>query len=453
MHDQSTGVHRPLTATALWLADSNDAQAKDSHMAIVGLDHCLFWTAEMDKFLASVSQQARIERDALIVFFSHTHGAGLMGCERKDLPGGDLIPAYLEQVTMTVSRLVGEARAKAEPATISYAHGHCRLAANRDYWDEARHEFVCGYNPAGATDDTLLIGRVTASDGRMLGTIVNYACHPTTLAWQNTLISPDYIGSLREVIETATTAPLLFIQGASGDLGPRVGYVGDVSVADQNGRQLAYAVLSALESLPPPRTNFQYDGAVVSGATLGTWKHVPISAEQLARYSTWQTRRRVEPLAIRCDLPSRNVLLQEQAEWTARQVEARAAGDAMGERNARAMAERATRRITRAAHLPPGDHYPYPIHLWRMGDAIWVALDGEHYNYLQRKLRARFPRLPIVVGTLANGSNVWYLPDTRSYGKGLYQEEASLLAQGALEQVEEAVAAEIRGLVDFEVSA
>ena len=38
-------------------------------------------------------------------------------------------------------------------------------------------------------------------------TAVGYAAHPTSLAWENTLISPDYPGALREVVETATGAP------------------------------------------------------------------------------------------------------------------------------------------------------------------------------------------------------------------------------------------------------
>ena len=76
------------------------------------------------------------------------------------------------------------------------------------------------------------MARIAADDGLTLGTVVNYACHPTTLAWQNTLISPDYVGALREVVERATEAPCLFLQGASGDLGPREGFVGDAEVAD-----------------------------------------------------------------------------------------------------------------------------------------------------------------------------------------------------------------------------
>jgi hypothetical protein len=449
MHDRSTGVHRPLTATVLLLADASGSPAADSYKAIVALDHCLLWKKEMDALLSSVSQISGVDRHSLVIFFSHTHGAGLMGLERTDLPGGDLIPAYLDQVSATVARLVARARSNAQPAAISYVLGHCSLAANRDYFDSVRNEFVCGYNPGGTTDDTLLVGRVTSSDGRAIASIVNYACHPTTLAWQNTLISPDYVGAMRDVIESVTSAPTVFIQGASGDLGPRVGYVGEVSAADQNGRQLAYAVLSCLESLPPPLTNFQYDGAVVSGATLGTWKHVPVSDEQLAKLATWRTRRRTVPLAYRTDLPSRHELEQEHR--AARQAEADSAGDPLRQRDARAMVERATRRLTRVEHLPVGDRYPYAIHLWRIGDAVWVACDGEHYNFLQRGLRARFPGVPIIVGTLANGSTVWYLPDSRSYGKGLYQEEASILTKGSLEQLEEAIAEEIRHILDLEV--
>src|SRR5205823_1797506 len=122
---------------------------------------------------------------------------------------------------------------------------------------------VCGFNPGGPADDTILVARVTAERGALLGTLVNYACHPTTLAWENTQISPDYPGALREVVENATGAPCVFLQGASGDLGPREGFVADPAVADRNGRQLGYAALAALEALPPAGTRFRFKGPVI----------------------------------------------------------------------------------------------------------------------------------------------------------------------------------------------
>ena len=87
--------------------------------------------------------------------------------------------------------------------------GRCDLAAHRDYLDREHGAFVCGYNPHQAADDTVLTARVTSDEGELLATIVNYACHPTTLAWDNTLISPDYVGAMREVVEQATAAPCL----------------------------------------------------------------------------------------------------------------------------------------------------------------------------------------------------------------------------------------------------
>lgn len=445
-HDVSTGIHRPLTATALTLAPTADAAAE--RRCLVAIDHCLFWTAEMAQFKRRVGQVAGIDPGSLTVFFSHTHAAGLMGLERRDLPGGELIPAYLEQTADAVGRLVAEAIAGQRAATFGFTVGRCSLAANRDFWDDDLQRFVCGFNPDASADDSVLVGRLTDDSGRCRLTLVNYACHPTTLAWDNTLISPDYVGAMRQLVESATEAPCFFIQGASGDVGPREGFVGDLAVADRNGRQLGHAVLSALESLPPPLTRYVYSGAVVSGATIGTWRHQGVDDQRGEQLRHWQAVRCAVDLPLRGDLPRRELLEAARQRYLAEQQTAEAAGDAAAAGDARAMAERATRRLVRLGHLPTGKTYAYRTTLLRIGDIIWVPLGGEHYNVLQTELRRRFPDHTLVIGTLADGSDVWYLPDADSYGKGLYQEEASILARGSLETLIEALSGAIHQLVD-----
>ena len=447
-HDRSTGVHRPLTATVLFVRDL-DGDA-DRQRVLIAVDHCLLWTAEMNALLDSVSATTGVDRDQLTVFFSHTHGAGLMGLERCELPGGDLIPSYLNDLAGTIGALIRDAEARLEASAIVYGCGRSDLAANRDFFDEQRGHFVCGFNPTGPADDTVMVGRIVGNSNRTLATLVNYACHPTTLAWENTLISPDYIGAMREVVETATDAPCFFIQGASGDIGPREGFAGDVAVADRNGRRLGHAALAAIEALSPPGQNFAYVGPVVSGATLGVWTHQAETVDRIASHGEWQARRILVPLAYRKDLPVRADLERDLVHWRSVEEQARAAGQDAEARDARAMIERATRRLTRVVSLPPGPTYPYPLIGWRIGDAVWLALDGEHYNILQRTLRDRFPHVVLIIGTIANGSNVWYLPDAGSYGKGLYQEEAAILAKGCLEQVIEAATGLIQELVSPE---
>jgi hypothetical protein len=431
--DQATGVHRPLEAAALMFRGP-DGAGSEQEQALVAVDLCLLWAREMSDLLQKLCARTGLAREQIAVTFSHTHAGGLPGLERVHLPGGELIPAYLESLGDKLADLIQEARESVQRATITYGIGRCTMAAQRDFWDEVTGQFVCGFNPEGVADDTVLVARVTGQQGNLLATIVNYACHPTTLAWQNTLISPDFPGVMRQVVNAATNAPCVFIQGASGDLGPRHGFVGDPEVADRNGRQLGYAALAVLEALPPPLTRFSYEGPVVSGATLGAWAHVPLQESELEKLQCWQCRHWTTDLAYRSDLPTLEQTEEELRLWQDREEAARAAGDQAAIRDCRAMAERMTRRLTRLQDLPPGA-FPFPITLWQMGDAFWLAVEAELYHHFQRALRDRFPGVPIVIATLTNGSRPSYLPTADTYGKGIYQESIAVLAPGCLEEL------------------
>ena len=442
-HERATGIHRPLRATVAVFAPASGAMAEDELQIVLALDHCVLGAVEHEQLVSHVAKATGQPRAALLVVFSHTHGAGLMGLERASLPGGDLIPDYLGRVSERAAELVNEALSKLAPADIVYGTGRCNLAANRDFFDAATKQFVCGFNPAAPADDTVTLARVTDSDGRLLATIVNYACHPTTLAWDNTLISPDYVGALREVVERETGAPCLFLQGASGDLGPLEGYVGDAAVADRNGRQLAYAALSALTALPAAGTQFRYTGPVVSGATLGAWAHEKLSAEELVSQSRWQLWRWNEPLPYRPGRPKAAQVEAELRQFQAEEKAALTAGNASRAAECRAMAERKTRLLHRLSHLPTGETFPLQIVLWRIGDAFWLGVQGEFYSVFQTELRRRFPGVPIVVATIAADWGASYLPSRETYGKGIYQESIAVVAPGGLEQVLEAVAKRI----------
>lgn len=435
LHDRATGVHRPLTATALYLASTGGA---DPHL-ILGLDHCLLDRAEFGRVRAAVGQAVGIPADSVLVSMSHTHGSAWLSRSRSHLPGGDLIGPYLDDMARKCAEAAAAAKAAAASATIVYGTARCSLAAHRDYWDESAKQYVCGFNPGGPADDTVLVAKAVATDGRTLGTVVNTACHPTTLAWENTLVSPDYVGAMREVVERETGAPSLFLQGASGDLGPRDGYVGDPAVADRNGRQLGFAALSGLESLCPPGTRFVYAGPVVSGATLGTWRHDPLSPAEVEGLARFGSHSFVVDLLYRPDLPTDAATRAELARWEADEAAARTAGDTARVRDCRARAEQMTRQLARLAALPPGPAYPFRVTLLRLGGAVWVFTPGELYQHFQVTLRAKFPPLAVVVATLTNDWQPGYLPTATTYGKGIYQEVIAAVAAGSLETLTEAV--------------
>jgi len=235
---------------------------------------------------------------------------------------------------------------------------------------------------------------------------------------------------MREVVEQATSAPCVFLQGAAGELGPRYGFVGETEVADANGRQLGYAALSALTALPPPGRELQYRGPVVSGATLGVWRYGEATDAEI---DTVRTRELVLDLALR-DMPTAAELEERLSLWARREDEARAAGDEVGVRDARAQVERARRAMRRTQGLPDSGRVSYEVGLWQLGQAAIALVGGEPYSLLQRRVRDRLTDTPVMVVELCNYAYSYILPEDE-YGKGLYQDDCSILAPGSLEQI------------------
>ena len=198
-HEVAEGVHRPLTATAAVFAPLD---GDGPELALVALDiGWLQYAPDELGLRASIRERTGLGEEQLLVSMSHTHAGANANSQLEDKPGVELIQPYLDGLAEHIADAILEARATRAEALVTYGYGRCGLATNRDFWDEDAGRFACGYNPERPADDTLLVARVTGDDGAILATLFNYACHPTTLAWDNRLLSPDYIGAAREVLE------------------------------------------------------------------------------------------------------------------------------------------------------------------------------------------------------------------------------------------------------------
>jgi hypothetical protein len=405
--ERSEGAHRPFELTALAVI-----AADDRPRVLLAVDGT-WWRRVADEqgVRGAILSGLGLDPDQLMLSLSHTHAGAVLCAADAHLPGGELIPGYLEALAAAGISAGREALDGAVPGLIEWTSGRCTLAADRELDVDGRA--LVGYNPAGEADDTVTIGRLSV-DGAVRATLVNYACHPTTLAWQNREVSPDYVGAMREIVEAATDAPCLFVQGASGELAPREQYTGEVAVADRHGRSLGHAVLAALDSLPAPGEELTLERVVESGAPLAIWAGRPVSGGEGAAAS--QTA--VE-LPLR-DLPTLDELAEEWKDIDPRSRE---------ERLGRA-------RNLRDGYID-GPTVQHPVWAWRLGDAVIVGHPGEAYSRLQTTLRARFPETPIVVMNLTNGPGFVYLPTRDAYDRGAYQAWQTPLAPGALDLLEE----------------
>lgn len=410
--DAAEGIHQPLTATALTLQQNADS----SPLVLVALDLGWWRSREDEWFLrGGLIEALGLNTTQVMICLSHTHAGPVICRGDAEKPGGHLIASYLQHLQNAVIQTTRQALDTRQLATITWRYGKCGLAQNRDLRDPTEPRYLCGFHPQHPADDTLLVGRVTKEGGELLVTIVNYACHPVTLAWENRLISPDYIGAMREVVEAQTDNVLcLFLQGASGELAPREQYSGNVKLADQHGRELGYAVLSTLEGMLPPQTSLAYTHVVESGAPLAVWE----SQEHKAA-------KELKAHLLELELPLKVMP-------TAQEIEAQ-----MAACTDRAQGERLRRKLQVRRSVGDGSSAMIPAWLWQIGGALFVGHPNEAYSLLQTHLRQSFPEQAVAVMNVVNG---WsgYLPPSELYAEDIYPVWQTPFDRGSLERLIEA---------------
>lgn len=422
-HWFAEGVHRRLVGTAMAIGPIN---GDDAPLLLISLE--LGWwrsRRDGDALRSRVLEQLSLPDANIIVHLTHTHAGPVLDSDAPAEGNPETARAYLAKLAASCVQGARDAVNAIQPATMLFRHGHCALATERDFIDPANPErYLTGYHPDTAADDTLLVARAFADDGRTLATLVNYACHPTTLAWENKLISPDYPGAMRALVESETNeAPCLFLLGACGEYAPAEQYSGDASLADRHGRELGHAVLATLQPLSTGHSHLRYDGPVESGAPLAMWS----SCDRAANESIRAMVRSIE-LKLKADLP------------TLAEIDAALAKKPEGFEYERLLRKRRVRMS-----FSEGTASTEKIWLWQLGDAVLCGVPFECYAALQTELRAAFPQKTILVMNIANGI-LGYLPPQHLYDHTIYTVWQTPYDRGSLERVIECAKSGLREL-------
>ncbi len=225
------GMHDDLTATA---AVFDDGQQQ---VAVVACD-----LLAINSFTAArVQDQVDLP---VLISCSHTHSGPIT------YAGAHAPRKNREYVDLLVERIVQaicDAAAAREPAELFWSEGQTAIAVNRREL-QPDGSIDIGVDPDGPVDRSLGVVQARRPDGAPIMTLVNFACHGTVLGPQNLLVSADWPGAMRAVVEANTAAPCLFIQGATGDMNPVVNVTeSEWSAVRDLGEQVGHA---ALETIP-----------------------------------------------------------------------------------------------------------------------------------------------------------------------------------------------------------
>ncbi len=216
---QSTGIHDRLYSRILIMDDGV------TQFCLVQSDLCVMSPSQYDHTASML--QTRLGISPLHFWWSltHTHAAPEVG-----VPGlpeifmgerykHEVDTAYASMLEQTIINGVIEARKHLVAARFGAGWGFSQANINRRAIDTSG-KATLGMNPDGPVDRRIGLLRIEKKDGSPMALIANYPIHGTVLGDKNMQISGDAPGIVSEYVERKIGVPLLFINGAAGNLAP-----------------------------------------------------------------------------------------------------------------------------------------------------------------------------------------------------------------------------------------
>lgn len=162
---------------------------------------------------------------------THTHSAPEIAPQFRGIPYPSManrsqLAAQHEPDTVYTALLerklmegIAEARRRLAPARLGAGWGFSQANINRRAID-VDGKASLGLNPDGVVDRRIGILRIDKSNGEPLVLIANYPMHGTVLGGESTKISGDAPGVVSEYVQKKMGAPVLFVNGAAGNMAP-----------------------------------------------------------------------------------------------------------------------------------------------------------------------------------------------------------------------------------------
>lgn len=229
-------VHDDLYLRALALANG-DKQLVFITLDLIGLarHHC-----------QAIEQrvQAHHPNTQVIIVCSHTHhGPDTIGLWGPDQQTSGVDTAYLDDLKTRIVNaalltltMEGKTTVQLQSASIT-VQGVAKNARDPEI-----------------LDDELTILQFRTPENRVQATLLIFPCHPEVLWEHNPHITADYVHTLREAVEEATSAPALFMPGALGGMMTPDMPDHDFDSAAEMGRIIAQAGLDAITLTPGHET-------------------------------------------------------------------------------------------------------------------------------------------------------------------------------------------------------
>ena len=410
----SDAIDDDLYSKALVFADDN------TEVAIVTNDLIGVSAELVERARRLIHQQTGIPQEHVLICASHTHyGPILEPVRYMDESIGESVDSeWVEVLTRKIAGAVLMAHNSLRETRIGVGKGQVgEIVYNRRMKRaDGKVEMSFSYPPPdtdlrfGPTDPEVRVLRMEDEDGRLLATLVNFACHPVCGGDNFYAISADYPGHTMELIERLAGGVCLFTLGTAGNINPvQRGSAGRL----RTGIALSAEVLKVLQ-----------------------WIEVHKGARVWAE-------RKIVSLPLK-PLPSREEVqkeVDETKEWLERLQREQADEDAISA--VKGKVRRARYLLAQMEESGAATTMESEVQGIGIDDVLLVGLPGEVFVEIGLRIKEGLgvdasSSQPFVFPVSCANASVGYIPTSEAYEEGGYEQDSTKLGPGADEAVIEA---------------
>lgn len=220
---------------------------------LISAEICEINREKCEEIRKAIGEVTGVKWENIIYATVHTHSGPVTHTNEG---WGEADDDYLDKRLTTASvEAAKKALASMQPAVMGIGTVDSMAGVNRRQVT-ADGEVILGQNPDGPYDPIMTVIHFQAVSGEKIGSIVHFAAHPTAAA-ENLSITRDWPGLMVDRIEELSGAPCMYINGAEGDVGPRLSNgktTGDESYVEEIGLVAAADAEKAYRSIDTYKT-------------------------------------------------------------------------------------------------------------------------------------------------------------------------------------------------------
>lgn len=216
-------------------------ESKETKSVIISIDNIGMLIEDTIIIREQIAKELKIQFENITVVYTHTHSGPATAGNNK------VVQTYKTILITNAIKAAVHANENMHPSTVGWNVTMGEIGVNRREISSGR-KVKMGININGVVDNRIgVLAIKEPATGRFLGLIVFCTAHPNVLMGDSDILSADYPGLTRDILQKTLHCPVIIIQGAAGNVNAI--YRGSMEALEKMAYALSGSVLSMIPSI------------------------------------------------------------------------------------------------------------------------------------------------------------------------------------------------------------